>query len=118
MKQMWHSASIGSYVENCFSYSQDQIMRQFLFLTGWYKTVFYPETTLPKPKKFGRYHWLEVVINMKRFLGKSKRDHAPTLRKTEGIYKSRGFHKAFNKAGTPLLVKSSQIALNKWNVYA
>ena len=40
--------------------------------------------------------------------GVNVRDCTPTKGKTEGIYKSRGLHKALNKIGIPHLVKSSK----------
>ena len=40
--------------------------------------------------------------------GVNVRDHIPTKRKTEGIFKSRDHHDAFNKGGIPFLVKSSK----------
>ena len=57
-----------------------------------------------------------VCMKMKRY-GMNVREIAlQPQEKTEGIYKSRGLHEAFNKGGIPLLVNSSKL-LQKKNVY-
>ena len=50
--------------------------------------------------------------------GNCQSDCTSTTRKTERIYISRGFHKAFNKGGIQFLVKSSCIVCEGWYEFA
>ena len=56
-----------------------------------------------------------IVLNMtkEKIWGICQRDLIPTMRKTDGIYKSRILNMAFNQGGIPLLVKALSPQINK-----
>ena len=63
---------------------------------------------LTKGNETSVYHYLNLILYDNEKIWRKCQSHTPTTRKAEGINKSRGLQKAFNKGGIPLPVKSSQ----------